>query len=213
LEYIQIFVDKFLAIAGEPHLGLFLLVWFSAINPLAFPEEAFTLVGGACIAKGILHPFWAGLAIIGGIIATNDSQYWLGRGCLKLFSGTRLGKRFINSRKFLRARESMAQRGIWAIVLCRFFFGTRAPTYIATGFLRYRFFKFMAVDSTVVCLHGIPLMIVGYIFSDQIESIIDFIAKHSLWSLIVLVIILVGFFGINYLKNRRDAVRSADYKS
>ena len=46
----------------------------------------------------------------------------------------------------------MADKGIWAIILCRFVFGTRAPTYVASGFLRYSFPKFVAVDSSVAQL-------------------------------------------------------------
>jgi membrane protein DedA with SNARE-associated domain len=195
--------DYLIPIAGEAHFGLFLLVWFSAIWPLALPEEAFTLLGGALVAYGKLQWAPATLAIIGGITATNVTQYGLGRGGLKLLSGTRFGKRIIHSRSFRRANQAMTEKGIWAIVGCRFFFGTRAPTYIATGFFRYRFWKFFSVDSTVVLIHGIPFMIVGYLFAEQIDSLIEFMEELGVWSLVFLGAALLAFFGFKRWRSKR----------
>ena len=204
MELLNTFVEEFLTpFAGNPHLGLFLIVWFSAIFPLAPPEEAFTLLGGAAVAGGVLNGFWAGVAIIGGIIATNVTQYWMGRGGLKLLSGTRLGNRIINSKSFRKARRAMIEKGIWAIVGCRFFFGTRAPTYLATGFFRYRFWKFFAIDSTVVLLHGIPFLIIGYIFHEQIDSILTFMEELGIWGLVLLIALIAGFFGYKIWRGRR----------
>jgi membrane protein DedA with SNARE-associated domain len=205
LEFLQSCIDDFfIPVFGDPHLGLFLFVWFSAIFPLAPPEEAFTLLGGACIAGDLLHPALGSIAIIGGIIATDLTQYWMGRGGLKILSGTRVGKRFIQSRGFNRAREGFEKKGIWAIIGCRFFFGTRAPTYMATGFLRYSFLKFAIVDSSVVLLHGVLFLIIGYIFHQQIDSVIEFIEKLGIWSLLILIGLIVLFFLYKFLKNRRE---------
>ena len=207
MELLSAFVEDFLVpFAGNPHLGLFLVVWFTAIFPLAPPEEAFTLLGGAAVAGGVLHWFGAGLALIGGIIATNVTLYWWGRAGLKLLSGTRLGNRIIGSKGFKRARRAMLDRGIWAIVGCRFFFGTRTPTYLATGFFRYRFWKFLLIDSTVVLLHAIPFMFIGYLFNEQIDGIIDFMQRLGIWSLVLLLGLIVAFFGIqHWLGLRRQA--------
>jgi membrane protein DedA with SNARE-associated domain len=189
---------------GEPHFGLFLFVWFSAIFPLAPPEEAFTLLGGACIAQGILSLYWGPMAIIGGIITTNVTQYWMGRGVLKLFSGTRIGKRIIHSHTFGRAKKSFIRKGIWAIVGCRFFFGTRAPTYVVTGFLRYHFWKFFAIDSSVSVLHGVAFLVAGYVFQQQIQSVIILVKRLGVWSLVILAGLIVFFFLFRrYLEHRR----------
>jgi membrane protein DedA with SNARE-associated domain len=212
LELLQAFVDEFLTpFGGNPHFGLFLFVWlFSVVNPLAPPEEAFTLLGGACMAMGLLHPFWGGLAIIAGIIITDMSQYWIGRGVLKLLTGTRIGNRFIQSRGFKNARKKMAEKGIWAIVACRFFFGTRAPTYVASGFLRYNFPKFAAVDSSIVVLHGVLFLVVGYLFSEQIDGVLVFMEELGIWSLLVLLGLIALYFTIRYLKARRRALHDHD---
>lgn len=205
LELLQSFVNDFLTpFAGNPHFGLFLFVWlFSAFNPLAPPEEAFTLLGGACMAGGFIDPILGSLAMIGGIIVTNISQYWMGRGVLKLLSGTRVGKRFIESRSFKNASSKMTEKGIWAIIGCRFFFGTRAPTYVASGFLRYPFWKFVAIDSSMVLVHAVPLIIIGYVFSEQIDSVINVMKEAGIWSLVVLITLIALFFVYKYLKNRR----------
>jgi membrane protein DedA with SNARE-associated domain len=209
LELLQTFINDFLTpIGGDPHVGLFLFVWFSAIFPLAPPEEAFTLLGGACIATGVLEPLWGGLAIIGGIIATDLTQYWMGRGGLRLLSGTKIGKRLIRSRSFERARLGFEKKGLWAIIGCRFFFGTRAPTYMATGFLHYSFLKFAIVDSSVVLVHGLAFLSVGYIFHKQIDSIMEFFERLGIWSLVVLVGLIALFFIYKYIKNRRGAAHN-----
>ena len=205
MELLQSFINDFLTpIFGDPHVGLFAFVWFSAVFPLAPPEEAFTLLGGACIATGVLQPVWGTLAIIGGIIATDLTQYWMGRGGLKLLGGTRIGKRFIRSRSFQNAREKFERKGVWAIVGCRFFFGTRAPTYMATGFLSYSFLKFAIIDSSVVVLHGALFLTIGYLCHEQIDSIVEFFEKLGIWSLVVLVVLIALFFAYKYMKNRRE---------
>jgi membrane protein DedA with SNARE-associated domain len=210
LELLQSFVNDFLTpFAGNHHLGLFIVIWFSAIFPLAPPEEAFTLLGGTGIAANIFHPIGGTIAILAGILATDITQYWMGRGGLKLISGTRLGNRFINSRKFKRARQTMKEKGIWAIIGCRFFFGTRAPTYIATGFLRYRFLKFVTIESIVVVLHGILFIVIGFIFSEQIDSLIVTIEKMGIWSLVILVLLIAAIFGYKHLKARFIAQKTS----
>ncbi|HOX46589.1 MAG TPA: hypothetical protein PK668_23520 [Myxococcota bacterium] len=209
MDLLQSFVHDFLTpFGGNPHLGLFLIVWFSAVFPLAPPEEAFTLLGGACVAGGFLNWFWGSLAILGGIIATNVTQYWIGRGGLKLLSGTGLGNRILHSKGFRKARTAMLERGIWAIVGCRFFFGTRAPTYLATGFFRYRFWKFFAVDSSVVVLHGVLFILIGYSFSDQIGGVLSFMEELGLWSLLLLVVAVAAFLGVRLYLARRRAARA-----
>lgn len=205
MELLQIFVEQYLQpFAGNPHLGLFLVVWFSAIFPLALPEEAFTLLGGAAVASGILESSPTAMAILGGIIATNITQYWMGRGGLKLIQNTRLGKRITQSKSFLRSRQAMIEKGIWAIVTCRFFFGARAPTYMATGFFRYHFWKFTLVDSSVVLLHGIPFLLIGYYYADQIDGILSWVRQLGIWSLLLLALIIGSYFGIKSLIGKRQ---------
>jgi membrane protein DedA with SNARE-associated domain len=97
----------------------------------------------------------------------------------------------------------MERKGIWAIVGCRFFFGTRAPTYVATGFLRYRFWKFVAIDATTTVLHGVAGLVIGYIFSDQIDSIIMAMKELGIWSLILLIVLILAIFGIKYLRRKK----------
>jgi membrane protein DedA with SNARE-associated domain len=197
---------------GEPHLGLFLFVWLSAIFPLAPPEEAFTLLGGACIAQGILSVYWGPMAIVGGIIITNVTQYWMGRGVLKLFSGTRLGNHIIHSHSFRRAKDTFLRKGIWAIIGCRFFFGTRAPTYVVTGFLRYHFWKFFAIDSSVAVVHSMAFLAVGYVFQQQIQSLMIIIKQLGIWSLVILVALIVFFFLLRRYLDQRHEDRELSYQ-
>ncbi|MBN2493708.1 MAG: hypothetical protein JXR96_03865 [Deltaproteobacteria bacterium] len=207
MEILESFFADFLAPAvGDAHLGLYLLVCLTAVFPLAPPEEAFTLLGGACIAGGILHPFWGSAAVLGGIISVNSGLYWMGRGGLKLLSGTRIGNRIVNSLEFKQARKTMYRRGIWAIVGCRFFFGTRTPTYLAAGFFRYRFPKFLLIDGITVVLHGILFLLIGYWCSDQIDGIVHFMERMGIWSLVLLLLIIAAFFGAHHwmIKRRRS---------
>jgi membrane protein DedA with SNARE-associated domain len=145
------------------------------------------------------------LAIVGGIIATNVTQYWMGRGVLKLLSGTRLGKRIMRSRSFRHAKESFQRKGIWAIVGCRFFFGTRAPTYMVTGFLRYNFLKFFAIDSSVAIVHSMAFLVIGFVFHQQIHSLIVLVKQLGIWSLVILAAAIIIFFLLRrYLDKRRE---------
>ena len=196
--------DVLTPLVGGPHLGLFLFVWFSAIFPLAPPEEAFTLLGGACIAQGVLGPWRGALAIIGGIIATDITQYWMGRAVLGLLATNRVGRRLVESRALRKTRASFKRRGIWAIVSCRFFFGTRAPTYMAAGFLHYSFPRFALVDSSIVLVHGLIFLLIGYLFSEQIDRIVNFVRQMGIWALVALVAILVIFVVLKFINGRNN---------
>ncbi len=203
MEILRAFIhDVLTPLFGGPHLGLFLFVWFSAVFPLAPPEEAFTLLGGACIAAGVLAPFNGALVIIGGIIATDLTQYWMGRGVLGLLGKYHWGKRLVESRALRRARAAFARKGIWAIVSCRFFFGTRAPTYVAAGFLRYSFPRFAIVDSSIVLVHGAAFLVVGYIFSAQIDRIVEFTRALGVWALVALVMLIAMVLALKKLLRR-----------
>ncbi|RME19405.1 MAG: DedA family protein [Deltaproteobacteria bacterium] len=206
MELLSDFIEGFLVpIFGDPHVGLFMFVWFSAVFPLAPPEEAFTLLGGACIGAGILKPAWGALAVIGGIIATDITQFWMGRGLVALTGKFRLGRKLIRAKGFQRACSRFRQKGVWAIIGCRFFFGTRAPTYMAAGFMHYPFARFAAIDSSIVVAHGGVFLVIGYIFRDQIDSIVDAVARLGMWNLAALAAIVLMVLLVKRLRNRKAA--------
>ena len=101
--------------------------------------------------------------------------------------------------------RSQVKKGVWAIVTCRFFFGARAPTYLATGFFRYNFWKFTLVDSSVVLFHGIPFLLIGYYYSDQIDGIISWVRQLGLWSLALLVLIVGSYFAVRSLIRKKTS--------
>jgi membrane protein DedA with SNARE-associated domain len=69
--------------------------------------------------------------------------------------------------------------------------------------LRYRFWKFVAIDATTTVLHGLAGLILGYIFHQQIDSILDFMKDLGIWSLILLIALILAIFGIKYLRRKK----------
>lgn len=117
-------------------VSLFLLTFIS--------EDAACIAAGGLAAQGRLGMATAILVCFAGIVAGDIALYGIGRltavGVLK----NRVTARVFNSDSFERAGKWLDQKGAMAIFASRFVTGLRLPTYLAAGFFRTGFWRFLA---------------------------------------------------------------------
>lgn len=120
---------------------------------LTFVQEDLPTVGGALLAvTGRIH-WMAGFAgCLLGIWVGDALLYLLARGFGRpLLDRPWFARRF-DSAAVMRSELWFARNGAWILFASRFVPGTRLPTYLAAGFLRVPFPRFLLVTGSAVAL-------------------------------------------------------------
>jgi len=60
------------------------------------------------------------------------------------------------------------------------------------------------VDSSIVLVHGLIFLLIGYLFSEQIDRIVNFVRQMGIWALVALVAILVIFVVLKFINGRNN---------
>ena len=87
-----------------------------------------------------------------GIWIGDALLYALARGIGRTLMRVSWARRFFDPAAVARSEGWFGQRGIWLLLSSRFVPGTRLPTYLAAGFLRLPFGRFLLVTGTAVAL-------------------------------------------------------------
>ena len=101
-----------------------------------------------------------------------------------------------------RTEDTFSRRGIWTLLFAKFVPGLNAAAVPLAGLIRTRLDLFLVFDSTGLLLWAGAYAMLGYIFSDQIEGLVAFLAQgHSI--LLILVVIVGSYVGYKHLQRRR----------
>ncbi|MEO8041901.1 MAG: VTT domain-containing protein [Acidobacteriota bacterium] len=152
-------------VAGLPAISLFLVFFFATF----VSEDAACIGAGALAARGEISFEFAVAACFSGIVAGDVLLYWIGR----IFGGRlltfRFANRFVTANSVARGSAWLEKRGASAVFISRFITGLRLPTYLAAGFLKTDFRKFMAYFILAAAIWT-PLLIGSVSFSGGLFS-------------------------------------------
>ncbi|NJN05107.1 MAG: hypothetical protein HC814_00105 [Rhodobacteraceae bacterium] len=116
-----------------------------------FVSEDAAAVGSALLhSTGSLSWTAAFAAAMLGIWLGDAGLYWLARGVGRPLLQHRWAQRWFDAAKIARAEHWFAERGVWVLLSSRIVPGTRLPTYLAAGFLKMPFSRFLAVTGVAV---------------------------------------------------------------
>jgi membrane protein DedA with SNARE-associated domain len=183
LGFISSYIEHF------TYLGLFVILTLCGLG-LPMPEDIPLLVGGFLAHKGVTrYPFTLIVALL-GVIAGDNSLYFIGRGVgAKLLSRFRL-KRAGAENQTDRMHTFMHRHGHLAIFYARFFPGFRALVYLSAGSFRVPPSRFFFADLAGAAISVPVVVTLGYVFGDQLERVIRFIGVFN--KLIWVVVSLCG---------------------
>jgi len=113
-------------------------------------EDLPTVSAALLAAAGNLNWQAGFLGVFLGIWIGDALLYLLARGVGRPLLQHSWAKRFFEPAAVARSEQWFAEKGTWLLLSSRFVPGTRLPTYLAAGFLRLPFGRFLLVTGTAV---------------------------------------------------------------
>lgn len=150
--------------------GLSAVVIFTVLFFATFvSEDAACVAAGSLAARGDITFGLALASCFSGIVIGDILLFWTGRLFGRSLLASRLGRRFVSSDSLDRGAAWLEKRGASAIFLSRFVTGLRLPTYLAAGFVRTDFRKFLAYFILAAAVWT-PLVIASVTYSGTLVN-------------------------------------------
>ena len=160
------------------YAGLFVILSLCGLG-LPMPEDVALLAGGFLAHKGITrYPYTLVVSLL-GVIAGDNSLYFIGRGVganlLRYFGLKKSAPEDESSSHVDRLHAFMHRHGHLAIFYARFFAGFRAIVYLSAGSLGVPPSRFFIYDLAGAAI-SVPIVVtLGYVFGEQIERVIRYL--------------------------------------
>jgi membrane protein DedA with SNARE-associated domain len=184
-----------------------LLAWvFAEQLGMPIPSMPVVLAAGALAGAGRLS-FWGSLALITIASITADSIWYL----LGKIKGIRilqfLCKISLEPDSCVRRTEGLfAKQGARSLLLAKFVPGLNTVAPPLAGIFHMRARKFLLFDAMGSLLWGFSILGLGYVFSEQIESIAEYAERLGSW-LAVLIIGALAAYILRKWYTRRKFLR------
>jgi membrane protein DedA with SNARE-associated domain len=138
---------------------------------MTFVQEDVPTVGSALLAAAGGMTWKAGfIGCFLGIWAGDALLYGLARGIGRPLLEQAWARKFFNPVAVARSERWFANRGDWLLVSSRFIPGTRLPTYLAAGFLRLPFGRFLLITGLVVAFWTVAIFGLADAFGPQLVT-------------------------------------------
>jgi membrane protein DedA with SNARE-associated domain len=136
-------------------------------------EDIPTVTAALLVATGQL-PLWVGfLGCFLGIWIGDALLYGAARGLGRPLLERRWIRRWVSLESVARSEQWFAEKGTWLLLSSRFIPGTRLPTYLAAGFLRLSFPRFLLVTGAAVAVWTALLFGLAHLLGSQLRGWLD----------------------------------------
>ena len=181
-----------------------LLAWvFSEQIGLPVPSLPLLLTAGALAGSGRLNFFFALFLCVVAAVAADSIWYTLGRlRGIKILQF--LCKISLEPDSCVRRTEGIfSKQGARSLLLAKFLpgLGTVAPPLAGIFHMRPR--RFLLFDSGGSALWAGSLLGLGYVFSGQIEKLIDRALRLGSWLLVAVVALLASYIAYKFIARQR----------
>jgi len=176
----------------------------ATLGLLTFVQEDVPTVSAALLAAaGNLSWQAAFLGVFLGIWVGDALLYLLARGVGRPLLQRSWAKRIFDSAAVARSERWFAQRGTWLLLSSRFIPGTRLPTYLAAGFLRLSFGRFLLLTGLAVAVWTVSIFLLARTLG---PDLLRWIQRWNTggWAALVLVIALVVAIRLSGKLARKD---------
>jgi membrane protein DedA with SNARE-associated domain len=171
--------------------------WLSLWKAAGFFCATFVLEDAAAIGAGLLlaasHISWpaAFISCFLGIWLGDVGLYTLARFAGRnWFENSSLKK---HSTKVARSEKWFTQRGTLILIFSRAVPGARLPTYLAAGFLRVPFTKFLFITGAAALVWTFIILYLAQTFGAQVVKWMSHYKTGSLWLLVGAILLLITF--------------------
>jgi membrane protein DedA with SNARE-associated domain len=197
------------------HYGYWAIALLLLLENIGIPvvPGEFSLIAGAIFAgSGSANLNIVGVAIVGAVAAFAGSEigYLIGR-----FAGRELvlkyGKYVLIKPHHLDRAESVVSRyGGIVVIIARYIVGLREANGIIAGITRMRLTTFTIFNAVGACLWVATWVSIGAVAGDHIDTIYRDVNRYSLYVLIGLAVVVIGYVGYRLLRKRRHAPAEPD---
>ncbi len=179
---------------------------------LTFVQEDVPTVSAALLAAAGSLSWQVGfLGVFLGIWMGDALLYLLARGFGRPLLHYAWTKRFFDPAAVMRSEQWFSERGTWLLLSGRFVPGTRLPTYLAAGFLRLPFARFLLATGTAVAVWTAGIFLLAKTFGPDLLRWLQRWNSGG-WAILLLVLALVlaiRFAGKLLQKNFRRRIEAA----
>ncbi|MBL9174884.1 MAG: VTT domain-containing protein [Verrucomicrobiales bacterium] len=162
-----------------------------------FVQEDVPTVTAAVLAGTGALSRWVGLlGCFLGIWGGDALLYLLARSFGRPLLRFSWAARLASPESIARSEHWFAEKGTWLLVSSRFVPGTRLPTYLAAGFLRAPFHRFLLVTGVVVAIWTAGIFSLGHVFGPQLG---DWMRRWNTGGWVLLPIIALASFGLRWV--------------
>jgi membrane protein DedA with SNARE-associated domain len=137
----------------------------ATLGLLTFVQEDVPTVSAALlVAAGVLNLEAGFLGVFLGIWMGDALLYVLARGVGRPLLHRSWARGFLDPAAVARSEQWFEERGSWLLLSSRFVPGTRLPTYLAAGFLRLPFTRFLLVTGLAVAMWTVGIFMLASTF-------------------------------------------------
>lgn len=173
---------------------------------LPIPEDVTLVAGGVICALSketdyILSIHYMIIITLCGVLFGDGIMFSLGR-----YLGPRVTRipglrHVITPQNYAKIQEKARHHGDKILFIARFLPGLRAPIFVISGIShRVSLIKFFVMDGSAALISVPFLVYLGYFFADDIDEVIDLVRRGEFLILGGLVVIIVGYFVIKWVK-------------
>jgi len=184
--------------AEAPYLVIFGILLLTGFG-LPLPEDIPLLIGGYLCGQTPNQAPHLAVMLPGcmvAILASDSIIYLAGRRFGPTIRQHRIMKRIVGPRNLARTRIMFKKRGGKFIFIARFLPGVRMPAFFTAGTFKMPFAKFILWNGSAALLSVPWVVLLAYIFHNELEVVRQAIAKGRTWGIIVVVgfaILLLGY--------------------
>lgn len=190
-------------IENAPYLGVIGVILLSGMG-FPIPEDIPLLIGGYLCGIGKAN-IWIMLpASFAALLGADLMLYFLGRRYGQRITSWPLFRRFLNPARLQRAEKVFHKHGGKALFIVRFLPGVRAATFFTAGMFRIPTWKMIVFDGGAALLSAPALVLAGYFFADQIESVRDTAAEVQITIMAVVIVAATIFIFFKIRHHRRQ---------
>ena len=102
-----------------------------------------------------------------------------------------------------RTEDAFERRGLWVLLFAKFLPGFNAATVPLAGMMKSSLFRFLCFDVAGLIIWTSTYTLLGYVFSRQIERIVEDLSNLGISLVILVVAALAAYIGYKFEQRRR----------
>jgi membrane protein DedA with SNARE-associated domain len=171
---------------------------------LPIPEDIVLIFLGFIIYNGYGSPFTGIILGYLGIIIGDSIIYFLGKKFGIKILKNKFFSRFLTKERIKKAKQFTKEHGKKTIFIGRFLPGLRAAIFFSCGLLKINYRTFFIIDSLAAILSAPIFVLLGYLFGDKINYIIQVVKKIDKIVIIILLGVVIFLYLLKKYNNKQS---------